>query len=171
MKLTDADVQEIIRLLDDSGYDELAVETERFRLVLRRAGGGWTQQRQTLAKAKRADPPAAVSEYEDATAHTAPREPAAKPGPDPGWIVAPLAGICYRAPRPGDAPFVAVGTKVQPDTVIAIIEVMKLMYSVTAGVAGEIAEICVADGTPVAKGQCLMRVRPSARPGKRGRRR
>ena len=60
MKLTDADVQEIIRLLDESAYDEIEIETERFRLVLRRAdGGGWVQQRQTLAQPNRVDPSAA----------------------------------------------------------------------------------------------------------------
>ena len=53
MRLTDADVQEIIRLLDASDYDELEIETERFRLVLRREGAGpvgWTQRRETRAQ-------------------------------------------------------------------------------------------------------------------------
>ncbi|HEV7132131.1 MAG TPA: biotin/lipoyl-containing protein [Gaiellaceae bacterium] len=77
---------------------------------------------------------------------------------DAGAIVAPMLGTFYRAPAPGEAPFVEVGSKVEPDTLVCIIEVMKMMNSVHAGVAGTIAEICVENGDAVEYGTPLFRV-------------
>jgi acetyl-CoA carboxylase biotin carboxyl carrier protein len=79
-------------------------------------------------------------------------------------VTAPLLGIFYRAPRPGAAPYVEVGSVLEEDTVIGIIEVMKLMNSVRAEVRGTVVEILVADGSAVEQGQVLLRVaRESAR--------
>ena len=71
-----------------------------------------------------------------------------------------MLGTLYGAPKPGSPPFVSVGSKVQRDTVIGIIEVMKLMNSVSAGVDGEVVEILARDGDLVEFDQVLMRVRP-----------
>lgn len=70
-----------------------------------------------------------------------------------------MLGTFFRSPKPGAEPFVAVGSQVQADTVIGIIEVMKLMNSATAGVSGEIVEILAQDGELVEYDQPLMRVR------------
>ena len=74
-------------------------------------------------------------------------------------VRAPLPGTFYRAPRPGAAPFVEVGSQVGADTVIGIVETMKLMNSVPAGVAGVVAEFCVANAEFAAQGAALLRVR------------
>src|SRR5262249_3172034 len=178
--LTNDDVADILALLDSLPYDELDLETPRFRLTLRRTPGGWTQSTQVLSAP---DPLAAP---EPVAAHgvrgTQPpsiggrgtQPPAAGGGsggrgPQPplprqgagggdggaagaededGELVvvrAPLPGTFYRAPRPGAAPFVEVGSRVGADTVIGIVETMKLMNSVPAGVAGVVAEFCVAN--------------------------
>jgi biotin carboxyl carrier protein len=71
-----------------------------------------------------------------------------------------MLGTFYRAERPGADPFVDVGTEIEPDTIVAIIEVMKMMNSVHAGFAGTIAEIYVANGEPVEYGAPLFRVEP-----------
>lgn len=71
-----------------------------------------------------------------------------------------MVGTFYRAPKPGADPFVDIGSPVQEDSVIAIIEVMKLMNSISARVAGEVVEIVAEDAQFVDKGQLLMRVRP-----------
>ena len=73
-------------------------------------------------------------------------------------VTAPLLGIFYRAPRPGDAPYIEVGSVLQEDTVIGIIEVMKLMNSVRAEVRGTVVEILAEDGSAVEEGQVLLRV-------------
>jgi len=175
MNLTEADVQEIVRLLDASDYDELEIETERFRLVLRRGGDdrtGWSRQRETLARPNvvnapgTAMPPAGgegTNQGRETVAQVAAQAAAqAANGADDGLtaISSPIVGTFYRAPRPGADPFVKPGSRVGPDTVVAIIEVMKLMNSVAAGIDGEVVEIVVEDGQLVQKGQCLIRVRP-----------
>jgi acetyl-CoA carboxylase biotin carboxyl carrier protein len=74
-------------------------------------------------------------------------------------VRAPLPGTFYRAPRPGAAPFVDVGSRVSADTVVGIVETMKLMNSVPAGADGTVAEICVGNAEPAAQGATLMRIR------------
>ena len=73
-------------------------------------------------------------------------------------IVAPILGTFYRAPAPGAAPFVDLGTRVAADTVVCLIEVMKMMNPIPAGVAGTIAEICVENAELVEYGALLFRV-------------
>ncbi len=73
-------------------------------------------------------------------------------------VVAPLLGTFYRAPKPGAEPYVGTGATVQEDSIVGIIEVMKLMNTVRAGVAGTVIEILAADGALVEYGQVLLRV-------------
>jgi acetyl-CoA carboxylase biotin carboxyl carrier protein len=166
MKLNDADVQEIIRLLADSDYDELQLETEQFRLILRRGSeeqGGWSQERQTIAAPNILKPVGpALAQGTASSPGAGSGEPSEQRLPQDGLveITAPFMGTFYRAPQPATPAFVEVGSMVKRDTVVAIIEVMKLMNSVAAGVAGEIVEICSTDATFVEQGQCLMRVCP-----------
>lgn len=76
-------------------------------------------------------------------------------------IKSPMVGSFYRSPEPGAPPFVEVGSKVNPDSIVCIIEVMKLMNSLPAGVNGTIAEILVSDGDPVEYGQVLVLIKPN----------
>ena len=130
MPLDDDDVREILRIIDESDLDELRVETAELSLHVVRGGGA----------------------------------PAPAPAPEPSArsdaIVAPMLGTFYRAPAPGEAPFVDVGSRVESDTIVCIIEVMKMMNSVHAGVSGTIAEVYVENGEPVEYGAPLFRVEP-----------
>jgi acetyl-CoA carboxylase biotin carboxyl carrier protein len=153
MSLTSADVAEIVRLLDASSFGELRLETGDLKLVIRRgAGGAWEEPAPAAAPAPVAAAPAAPK---PAAAATAPKPVDASLAE----ITAPLLGTFYRAPKPGDPPFVEVGSRVEADTIIAIIEVMKLMNPVRAGIAGEVAEILIENAGFVEYGQPLMRVR------------
>jgi len=76
-------------------------------------------------------------------------------------VAAPLPGTFYRAPRPGAEPFVQVGDKVAPDTVVAVVETMKLMNSVRAGTAGRVARICLGNGEFTPLGTTLMLIEPT----------
>jgi acetyl-CoA carboxylase biotin carboxyl carrier protein len=76
-------------------------------------------------------------------------------------VAAPLPGTFYRAPRPGADPFVRVGDEVSPDTVVAIIETMKLMNSVHAAATGRVARICVDNGEFAPLGTTLMLIEPA----------
>ena len=90
-------------------------------------------------------------------------EPAAQappPAPEPkgAEVTAPMVGVFYAAPAPGDEPFVHVGSKVKAGETLCIIEAMKVLNEVTAEADGEVLEICVADGDLVEFGSCLMRI-------------
>ncbi|MDE2347882.1 MAG: acetyl-CoA carboxylase, biotin carboxyl carrier protein, partial [Gammaproteobacteria bacterium] len=74
-------------------------------------------------------------------------------------VPAPLLGTFYRSPKPGAPPFVEIGSAVMADTVIGIIEVMKLMNTVRAGESGTVVEIPAQDGALVEYGETLLRVR------------
>jgi acetyl-CoA carboxylase biotin carboxyl carrier protein len=140
MPLSDDDVREILRLIDESNVAELRVETEGFSLHVRRGG------ELPVAEA----PPAAVEARVDgggAGLHT---------------ITSPMLGTFYRAEAPGAAPFVDVGARVEPDTVVCLIEVMKMMNSVHAGVGGTTVEICVENAKAVEYGAPLFHVRPGS---------
>lgn len=97
-----------------------------------------------------------------ATAPAAPepaaQAPAAAPEPQGAEVTAPMVGVFYAAPAPGDEPFVHVGSKVKAGETLCIIEAMKVLNEVTAEADGEVLEICVADGDLVEFGSCLMRI-------------
>lgn len=148
MNLTQDDVREIIRLLDDSPFDELEVQSDRMKLTLRRASGaGWTQE-------TRSGPAEAPSQ---AAAAAGPAAVALAPGQIA--VTAPLVGTFYRAPKPGAEPFVEVGSVVREDTVVAIIETMKLMNAVPAGASGTVVEICAENAEFVEQGRLLVKLR------------
>ena len=73
-------------------------------------------------------------------------------------VTSPLLGTYYRAPKPGAPPYVEVGSLVEEDTIIGIVEVMKLMNTVRAGVKGRVTEILARDGTLVEYGETVLRV-------------
>jgi acetyl-CoA carboxylase biotin carboxyl carrier protein len=145
LNFTHEDVTEIVTILDKTPYDRLDIRTGRFTLRVIRSGEGWTQELEFVDDA----PAAAVAAPEAVAAEAA----------GITAIRSPLPGTFYRAPQPGAAPFVEVGATVTPDTVIAIIETMKLMTSVTAGCAGVIEEIVAQNASLVEADAVLMRVK------------
>ena len=92
--------------------------------------------------------------------------PAAQPSAEPAavesglFIKSPTVGTFYSAPNPDDPPFVTVGKKVQADTVVCIVEAMKVFNQIQADIDGTIVEILVDNGDPVEFGQSLYRVQP-----------
>lgn len=151
MTLTAKDVAEIMRLLEESNFDSLSLEINGIKLNLQRGSAA------RVPPAPESGSPPATSA--PTTRHAAPKS---KPPSEPGLmdVPSPLLGVFYRAPKPGEPPFVQIGTKVNADTVVGIIEVMKLMNSVRAGVAGEVVEILGENGALVEYGEIILRVRP-----------
>ncbi len=261
MELTPEDVEEILALLDSLPYDELDLQTPRFRLTLSRTPDGWTQSTQLATPAAASSPPAspaaASAPPASPTPLASPASPASSarpPGTNPTYpdmapplghasprfaedkgpseeivpvsgpfssvrpetsaarasakhdinemsdlrngvdkasavdkasgtdraggaggtdlwgaavadesglvaVRAPLPGTFYRAPRPGAAPFVEVGSRVDEDTVVGIVETMKLMNPVHAGTRGRVAEICVGNAEFTPGGGVLLCIR------------
>jgi acetyl-CoA carboxylase biotin carboxyl carrier protein len=161
--LTNEDVADILALLDSLPYDEFDLETPRFRLTLRRTPAGWTQRTQVLSAPEPLAAPDGAASGVGGDGNGADEVEERDEGEvGDGELVAvraPLPGTFYRAPRPGAAPFAEVGSRVGADTVIGIVETMKLMNSVPAGVAGVVAGFCVANAELVAQGAALLRIR------------
>jgi acetyl-CoA carboxylase biotin carboxyl carrier protein len=162
MALTDDDVREILRLIDESKLDELRIETPEFKLHVRRGGRA----------APPDEPPAAPGEPAAPAKEAAPKEPAERaPAASASAVAAsdgtrtieaPMLGTFYRAEAPGATPFVDVGTEVDPETVVCLIEVMKMMNSIQADMAGTIVEVCAENAQLVEYGDPLFRVEPAA---------
>lgn len=147
MSLTAKDVAEILKVLEDSSFDTLDLELDGVKLQLRRNGA---------APVQTSVPRSGASPVAHAPATAPPVE--VPPGTTP--VPAPLLGIFYRAPRPGEPPFVEEGARVEADTIVGIIEVMKLMNTVRAGVRGTVIAIPARNGELVEFGEALLFVRP-----------
>jgi acetyl-CoA carboxylase biotin carboxyl carrier protein len=173
MGLSDEDVREILRIVDQSELAELRIETDGFSLHVRRDAGAPLEPAAAAAPPAASPPPASPpAERPPAERPPAerprfeppPSEPSQAPAEPPpardgaGSIDAPMLGTFYRADAPGAEPFVAAGARVEPDTTVCIIEVMKMMNAIQAGVAGVIAEVCAENGQLVEYGQPLFRV-------------
>ena len=102
--------------------------------------------------------PVAATAAAPAAPEPAAQAPAAAPESQGVEVTAPMVGVFYAAPAPGDEPFVRVGSKVKAGETLCIIEAMKVLNEVTAEADGEVLEICVADGDLVEFGSCLMRI-------------
>ena len=149
MTLTAKDVTEIARLLEESSFDELYLELDGLKLSLKRGGA---------SEVSAAAPLAAAAAPEAAAAPPAAVTPPPSSDPNAHEVAAPLLGTFYRAPKPGAPPFVEIGSAVEEDTIIGIIEVMKLMNTVRAGVRGTVTQILARDGVLVEYGETLLRL-------------
>jgi acetyl-CoA carboxylase biotin carboxyl carrier protein len=159
MPLSDDDVREILRIIDESALTELQIETEGFSLYVRKGGGGAEASgRPGVGEAPERDEVRHASGGPEAPA---PATPSAAETDGLATITAPMLGTFYRAEAPGKPPFVDVGQPVEPDTIVCIIEVMKMMNSVTAGVSGTILQIFAVNAQLVEYGQPLFQVEPT----------
>ena len=149
MGLTDEDVREILRIIDESELDELRIDMPGFRLHVRRGAGEPATEPGPAREPGSATEPGPGSEPGPAT------EPTANGA---ATIDAPMLGTFYRASAPGQRPYVEVGSPVAPDTVVCLIEVMKMMNSIKAGVAGTVVEVCATNAELVEYGEPLFRV-------------
>jgi acetyl-CoA carboxylase biotin carboxyl carrier protein len=148
LPLSPEDVEQIVAILSKSNYQTLEIETARFRLRVAKAGERWTQE--WTPAGGQAAPVGASAQVETQSG-------------DDGLlaVTAPLPGAFYRSPQPGAPPFVEVGHEVAPDTVVAIIETMKLMTPVHAGVHGRITEIIPRNAEHIEAHAVLMKVQPA----------
>ena len=143
------DIKAIIDLMKKNSISEFELERQDFKIKLKRGG-------------------VAVVSYEDApvipvttTAVAAPGAPAlAAPSAGENEIKSPMIGTIYLAPSPESANYVEIGAEVGPDTVVCIIEAMKVMNEIKAEARGVITEILVDSAKPVEFGQPMFKIRP-----------
>jgi acetyl-CoA carboxylase biotin carboxyl carrier protein len=147
MELTHKDVTQIIEMIDRSEHlDEVEVVFGEFRLHVQRSNSGRL---------------APLRSVEDRTPHPINKPTASIPdslvlAESEVAVRAPMLGSFYRAPAPGEKPFVEVGQRVRADDTVCLIEVMKLLSTIRAGVDGTITRILVENGHLVEFGQALI---------------
>jgi acetyl-CoA carboxylase biotin carboxyl carrier protein len=155
MELTPDDVRDVLRVLDSSGLDELHLELADLSLTVRREGAaGWTAEQQVLR--------APVLESTSAPVTAGGAAPVqASVGEGLVAVRPPLLGTFYRAPQPGSPPFVEVGDRVDEETVVGIVETMKMMTPVHAGVRGTVVEFRLGNGEFAEADAVLLVVEPA----------
>ena len=148
--LTYEDVLRIVELVKSTRFSEFRLKVGEIEVHLRRKNGA-------------AGEPARSPHDESPAPSRAPAERTFAPGAV--LVRAPMVGTFYRAPAPGAAPFVEIGKHVEPDTTVCIIEVMKLLNSITAETRGVVSEILVENGSRVEPGDVLMVIGPDPEDG------
>jgi acetyl-CoA carboxylase biotin carboxyl carrier protein len=157
------ELKRLVQLMNENGLVELEIEQEGSRISLRKAGA-YAPAPVYLPPGGNVAP-AAVAGAPAATPLPAPTgdgaATAASTAPPPGTkdVLSPMVGTFYRRPSPEAAPYVQVGDRVAKDTVVCIVEAMKLNNEIKAELEGEITEILVEDGEPVEFDQPLFRVK------------
>jgi len=137
------EIKTIVKMMSDNDLTEFKIEAEEYNLCIKR-GNDKTQVFTTAPIAAAAAPAAAPIAA----------APAASAEPE-NTIDAPIVGTFYASPSPDAKAFVAIGDKVTADTVVCIIEAMKVMNEIKAEKAGVIKEILIENSTPVEYGQAL----------------
>lgn len=168
------EIREIIKLIDQTGVTEIQLEEEGSKLSIKKGGDVVSY---VAAPAPVAAAPAPVVEAPKAAPAPVVEAPKAAPAPaaapvqaaaasdvdvnDPSLhkITSPMVGTFYKAPEPGAAPYVSAGDKVEENTIVCIVEAMKLFNEIEAEVKGEIVKVLVEDGQLVEYGQPLFLVK------------
>ena len=150
-KLTYDDLLQVLEVIKASErFSEVRVKVGEMEVALRRGA------------ASPSAAPAAAAPAPAAQAAPGARPPQAEESFPEGAVLirSPMVGVFYHAPEPGAEPFVEVGQAVGPDTVVCLIEVMKLFNSISAGCRGKVTRILASNAEPVEYGQVLMVVEP-----------
>jgi acetyl-CoA carboxylase biotin carboxyl carrier protein len=166
MGLSPDDIKALLELFEASTWQEMTLDIGDDHLHVSRRANGAAAARPPVAPAAPAAGPAPTPPPAPAPS-TAPAGPAPLPtgAATNGHgvpVPAPSVGLFWRAPAPGAPPFVDVGSRVGPDDTIAIIEVMKLMSPLKAGLSGVVTAILAENGATVARGDALVLVDPEA---------
>jgi len=154
------DIKAIIDLMRKNSITEFELEKEDFKIRLKRGSNGGGATLAPFDESALVGLPAGQPQVVPLPTPAVPA-PAPAPVPNEQDIKSPMIGTFYRAPSPESAPYVEVGSEVNPDTVVCIIEAMKVMNEIKAEVKGVVTQVMVENAKPVEFGQPLFKVRPS----------
>ncbi len=139
------EIQELIALLEKSKLTKLHYKKEGFELLLEKKGEEPSYTRELV--------------QEVSVKPSVEKKVPSPKGQEEKWIKSPMVGTFYSAAGPDQPPYVKVGDKVTADTVVCIIEAMKVMNEVKAGLAGVVQEVILENGQPVEFGTKLFKIR------------
>lgn len=151
------DIKGIIDLMKKNSITEFELEKDQFKIKLKRGSAAKAGPAQSSVIEVPAAAPAAIAAPAPASA---PAASAPAPAADEAEIKSPMIGTFYRSPSPEAGSYVEVGTEVGPDTVVCIIEAMKVMNEIKAEARGVITRILVDNSKPVEFGQALFKIKP-----------
>ena len=149
------DIKAIIDLMKKNSISEFELERQDFKIKLKRGGIQVAQFEEAFPAVT--VPTSVVAPAIPLTTATLPTTGAASGDSE---IKSPMIGTFYRAPSPESANYVEIGTEVDPDTVVCLIEAMKVMNEIKAEVRGVITDILIENAKPVEFGQPIFRIRP-----------
>ena len=153
------EIKSVIDLMTKNGLSEFELEKPEFKIRVKKGPNG--ELAPVIVTSHAPAPVAALAPVAAAAPAAVAAAPAAAPVKDAsaGQIVSPMVGTFYTAPSPDSEPYVKVGQEVGPETVVCIIEAMKVMNEIKAEVQGVITEIVAQNGKPVEFGKPLYAVR------------
>jgi acetyl-CoA carboxylase biotin carboxyl carrier protein len=154
------DIKAIIDLMKKNSVSEFELEKQDFKIRLKRGPNGSAAVSYEDAPVLTYVQPATVAAPGTVVSAAAP-PPAAPAASNEVDIKSPMIGTFYRAPSPESAPYIEVGAEVNPETVVCIIEAMKVMNEIKAEAKGVITQVLVENAKPVEFGQPLFKLRPS----------
>jgi acetyl-CoA carboxylase biotin carboxyl carrier protein len=154
-------IKQIIDLMKRSELTEFAVEEEGFKLKIRRGANGLP----IVSSGRSSNPPFSAAESNSTPPMPVPASlsnpgaPVAAEDPDIVYVKSPMVGTFYRSPSPESKPFVDIGSKIEDNSLVCIIEAMKIMNEIQAEIKGTVVEILAENGQPVEYGQRLFKLK------------
>lgn len=157
------DIKGIVDLMKKNAVSEFEMEEGDFKIKLKRDSGKPLSSATGLpvAQIEAISPVAQTPVAQVQVPAAAPPQATPQSAPEGTEIKSPMIGTFYRKPSPDADTYVEVGAVVEPDTVVCIVEAMKVMNEIKAEVKGTITEALVEDGKPVEYGQALFRIEPN----------
>jgi len=152
------DIKAIIDLMRKNSVSEFELEKQDFKIRLKRGTNGGSGAYDDPPAVTYVQPPVALAAAQAASVAAVAVAPPVSNEVD---IKSPMIGTFYRAPSPEAAPYVEMGTEVNPDTVVCIIEAMKVMNEIKAEAKGVITQVLIENAKPVEFGQPLFKIRPA----------
>ncbi len=153
-------IKQVVDLMKKSDLSEFEIQDQDFKLRIKRDLPGRAPVAAPAAPVAAAPAPVAAAPAPVAAAAPVPSAPAAS-DPSIKLVTSPMVGTYYATPSPDNPPFVTVGSPIKADSVVCIIEAMKVMNEIQAEISGTVVECLVANGTSVEFGQPLFRVKVS----------
>lgn len=144
-------IRELAELLHETGLSEIEIERDDLKIRVARQPVAMVAHAAPAASAVQSPATQRVAEISAAPDRSGP-----DPASHPGCVKSPMVGTAYRAPEPGAAPFIDIGTRVVQGQTLLIIEAMKTMNHIPAPKAGTVKEILIENGQPVEFGEPLV---------------
>jgi acetyl-CoA carboxylase biotin carboxyl carrier protein len=154
-------IEKLISAMEHSRIKRISIKREDFEIEIERECAGAPQVSPTYAQTPPYPPPLAPAELKLKALEEPLSVSEEKEGGSAHYVTSPMVGTFYVSPSPDDPPFVKVGDLVSEETVVCIIEAMKVLNEVKAGIKGTVSEVLLKNGEPVEFGTRIFKIHPT----------